>query len=79
MVAQIDYSVADQDEKVFNSHRYLSHLPDGANYGFVEIDMSALVSPCVFREFEKQINFRERHRQRKKEKEDVYAGNVDSI
>lgn len=57
----------------------MNHLPDGANYGFVEIDMSSLVSPSVFREFEKQINYRERHRQRKKEKEDVYAGNVDTI
>ena len=54
-------------------------MPDGATYGFVEVDMSNLVSDQVYSQFEKQIAYRERHRKRKLEREENYAGKVESI
>lgn len=41
--------------------------------------MSNLVSEAVYRDFEKQIAYRERHRKRKQEREDNYAGKVENI
>ena len=42
-------------------HRCVDHLPDGAPYGFVEIDMSPpLVGELIYEKFEKQISYRER-------------------
>ena len=60
-------------------NKVLSHLPDGAPYGFVEVDMSALVSDSVYRDFEKQLAYRERHRKRKFEREENYAGKVETF
>jgi hypothetical protein len=37
-------------------------LPDGAGYGFLEVDLSHIVSEAVYRDFEKQLAYRERHR-----------------
>ena len=37
------------------------------------------MSEGVYRDFEKQIGYRERHRQRKKEKEDTYHGKVETF
>lgn len=41
--------------------------------------MSNLVSDQVYSQFEKQIAYRERHRKRKLEREETYAGKVESI
>ena len=60
-------------------HRCVDHLPDGAPYGFVEIDMSHLVNPSIYDKFDKQISYRERQRKRKTEREESYAGKVESI
>ena len=61
-------------------HLSVSHLPDGAPYGFVEIDMSPpIVSESIYRQFEKQISYRERLRKRKREREESYAGKVETI
>jgi hypothetical protein len=60
-------------------HRCVDHLPDGAPYGFVEIDMSNLVNPSIYDKFDKQISYRERQRKRKTEREESYAGKVESI
>jgi hypothetical protein len=57
----------------------LDHLPDGAPYGLVEVDMTPLVSDSVYKEFEKQLGYRERQRKRKREKEDQYAGKVERL
>lgn len=76
---EVNHGIADQDDPEFQKYKDLSHLPDGAPYGFVEIDMSNLVSEAVYRDFEKQIAYRERHRKRKQEREDNYAGKVENI
>ena len=60
-------------------NKVLNHLPDGAPYGFVEVDMSALVSDSVYRDFEKQLAYRERHRKRKFEREENYSGKVETF
>lgn len=41
--------------------------------------MTPLVSESVYKEFEKQLAYRERQRKRKREKEDHYAGKVEKI
>lgn len=41
--------------------------------------MSNLVSDQTYGKFEKQIAYRERHRKRKLEREENYAGKVESI
>lgn len=41
--------------------------------------MSPFVSGAVYRDFEKQIAYRERHRKRKQEREENYAGKVENI
>lgn len=41
--------------------------------------MSDLVSDAVYRDFEKQLAYRERHRKRKQEREDNYHGKVENI
>lgn len=61
-------------------HKCIDHLPDGAPFGFVEIDMSPpVVNEQVYNQFEKQISYRERQRKRKQEREDSYAGKVESL
>lgn len=64
-VLEVNNGIADQEDPEFAKFKDLNHLPDGASYGFVEIDMSPLVSEQVYKEFEKQISYRERHRKRK--------------
>jgi len=61
-------------------HRCVDHLPDGAPYGFVEIDMSPpIVSNAIYDKFEKQISYREKQRKRRLEKEEQYAGKVETL
>ena len=62
-VLEIEHAIADQDERDYMSKRWgvggdyhhcVDHLPDGAPYGFVEVDMSPpIVSESVYRYFEK--------------------------
>lgn len=44
-VLEINHSIADIDHNEFAKLRELHHLPDGAPYSFVELDMHSLVSP----------------------------------
>lgn len=86
---EIEHAIADQDDRDYMAkrwnvggdyHRCVDHLPDGAPYGFVEIDMSPpLVGELIYEKFEKQISYRERQRKRRKEREDNYAGKVETI
>jgi hypothetical protein len=46
-------------------HRCVDHLPDGAPYGFVELDLEGLVSESVYSKFEKLITSRNKQRKRK--------------
>ena len=78
-VLEVNHGIADQEDPDFAKFKDLSHLPDGASYGFVEIDTSPLVSDHVYRDFERQISYRERHRKRKQEREDHYSGKVDAL
>ena len=41
--------------------------------------MSSLVSEAVYRDFDKQVSYREKQRKRKQEKEDTYSGKVENI
>lgn len=62
-VLEIDYAIADQDDKDYMAkrlgvggdyHLCVDHVPDGAPYGFVEIDLSPdLISESVYMKFEK--------------------------
>lgn len=60
-------------------HRCVDHLPDGAPYGFVEVDLESIVSDAVYSKFEKLITSRNKHRKRKQEREESYAGKVQGI
>lgn len=61
-------------------HLCVDHLPDGAPYGFVEIDMSPpIVSDAVYRQFDKQMSYRERQRKRRNERDESYQGKVEKI
>ncbi|CDW89218.1 zinc c3hc4 type family protein [Stylonychia lemnae] len=78
-VLEVNQGIADQDDPDFKKYQDLNHLPDGSPYGFVEVDMSSLVSESIYREFEKDISYRERHRKRKQQREEKYAGKVERI
>jgi hypothetical protein len=39
-ILEINYNMADQNDPEFKKLPYLSHLPNGSPYGFVELDMS---------------------------------------
>lgn len=61
-VLELETSIADQDELAGlakrlavggDYHHCLDHLPDGAPYTFVEIDMTSSVSPTIASRFEK--------------------------
>ena len=87
-VLEIEHAIADEEDRDYmqkrlgvggDYHRCVDHLPDGAPYGFVEIDMSNLVNPSIYDKFDKQISYRERQRKRKTEREESYAGKVESI
>lgn len=87
-VLEIEHAIADEEDRDYmlkrlgvggDYHRCVDHLPDGAPYGFVEIDMSHLVNPAIYDKFDKQISYRERQRKRKNEREESYAGKVESI
>jgi hypothetical protein len=50
---EISHAIADQDDREYMAkhwgvtgdyHRCVDHLPDGAPYGFVEVDLEGLVS-----------------------------------
>jgi len=52
-VLEISHAIADQDDREYMAkhwgvtgdyHRCVDHLPDGAPYGFVEVDLEGLVS-----------------------------------
>jgi hypothetical protein len=61
-------------------HRCIDHLPDGAPYGFVELDLQPpLVSPEVLSKFEKLLANRDRQRKRRNEREENYAGKVEKL
>lgn len=85
---EIEHAIADIDERDYMAkrwgvggdyHKCVDHLPDGAPYGFVEIDMMPLVSESVYKQFEKQVSYRERQRKRRVEREEQYAGKVETI
>lgn len=87
-VLEIEHAIADQEEVDFMSkrwgvggdyHRCVDHLPDGAPYGFVEIDMSDLIYPEVYSKFEKIISNRDRQRKRRNEREENYTGKVEKL
>ena len=87
-VLEIEHAIADEEDRDYmqkrlgvggDYHRCVDHLPDGAPYGFVEIDMSNLVNPSIYDKFDKQISYRERQRKRKTEREESYAGKVESL
>lgn len=87
-VLEIEHAIADEEDRDYmqkrlgvggDYHRCVDHLPDGAPYGFVEIDMSHLVNPAIYDKFDKQISYRERQRKRKNEREESYAGKVEAI
>ena len=75
----MNYGVVDQYDPEFKKYPHLNHLPDGAAYGFVEIDMGPIVDDQVYRNFEKQLYQREKQRKRKQTKEESYAGNIDDF
>lgn len=85
---ELESSIADQDELASlakrlgvggDYHHCLDHLPDGAPYTFIEIDMTPSVSPAIASRFEKQLSYRERQRKRRVEREEQYAGKVATI
>eukprot|EP00347_Sterkiella_histriomuscorum_P022185 403331374 len=78
-VLEINNSIADIDDPEFYKQPVYHHLPDGAPYSLVEVDLSNLVSDQVYRQFNKEISYRERHRKRKLEHEEKYAGKIDQI
>jgi hypothetical protein len=49
----VNHGIADIDDPEFFKHKHLHHLPDGAPYAFVEVDLSHLISNSVYREYEK--------------------------
>lgn len=85
---EIEHAIADEEDRDYMAkrwgvggdyHRCVDHLPDGAPYGFVEIDMSSVVTEAVYHKFDKQISYRERLRKRRNEREESYAGKVETI
>jgi len=60
-------------------HRCVDHLPDGAPYGFVEVDLEGIVSQSVYSKYEKLIASRDKQRKRKQEREESYAGKVEKL
>jgi hypothetical protein len=75
-VTEITYHLANPNDQFFYKCPYLNHLPYGATYAFVELDLSDHVSESVYKEFRKQIEYREKQRKKKKEKEECYSGKV---
>ncbi len=60
-ILEITNHIADPyDHKNFGKQPYLNHIPNGANYGFVEIDLSQLVTSYVQRDFEREISYRDK-------------------
>jgi hypothetical protein len=53
-------------------YRAISHLPKAAEFKFIEVDLSSMVSYKTFELFEKQIRNREKIRQKKVEQEKKY-------
>jgi hypothetical protein len=87
-ILEIEHAIADQEEKDYMSRRWgvggdyhhcVDHLPDGTPFGFVELDMRSLVPESVFAKFEKQIAFREKRRKTRLEREEQYAGKVETL
>jgi hypothetical protein len=84
-VLELDHGIADLDDREYlqkklgENLRFIEHLPDGAPYGLVEIDMQGLVSEAVYRKFEKQLSQRERTRKKRQEREEMYAGKIEKI
>lgn len=87
-VLEIQHAIADQDDRDYMGkfwgaggeyHRCVDHLPDGAPYGFVEIDVEGLVSHQIYQKFEKVITSRDKQRKRRHEREETYAGKVERL
>lgn len=70
----IDFNRMQLDSYLKNKNVYLSHFPTGSDFCFVECDIKKYVSEQTYKQFEKDILFREHKRtqkQKQQEKENI--------